>query len=282
MATLGELTDGYTRLNTRLVKSAGRIASDVFLRLGSWRDEDIPRYLQLVQPQVEGLKLQAAQLQTVYYQEVAKARGEDFTPAPTRASDISTERIRNGATAAEVYRRPFATMYTALGAGKLVSDAITLGAERASSIASTDIQLASRESGLRNRQNNSNIVGYRRVLTGSENCALCAIASTQRYTRNNLKPIHPGCDCGEEPIYGDFDPGQVLDFEGLESIHQALQDQLGVVDRNARSAELGKFVQYEDEQRLADFTEIIVTREHGELGPTLAFREHNFTGPSDL
>jgi hypothetical protein len=157
-----------------------------------------------------------------------------------------------------------------------------LGAARASSIAETDIQLASREAGRRQRLGNSNIVGYKRVLTGSENCALCAIASTQRYRVNDLKPIHPGCDCGEEPIYGDFDPGQVIDQTGLNSIHEALEAQLGVSDREARAAGIGKFVQYDGEQRLADFTEIIAVREHGEYGPTLTWRDQKFTGPSDI
>lgn len=282
MVTLAEIRDGYNRLNTRLVRGAGLLASNVFRQLGSWRDEDFLRYLEIVGPQLDGLKIQAANLQAAYYKQVALANGQTFTPVEIRPQDVSEPVLRNGPTRDEVYRRPFVETWTALAAGELVRVAIEQGASRASSIAETDIQLASRQAGLRQRQANGNIVGYRRVLTGSENCALCAIASTQRYNRGNLKPIHPGCDCGEEPLYGDFDPGQVLDPEGLESIHEALQTQLGISDRNARSADIGKFVQYEDEQRLADFTEIIATREHGEYGPTLTWRNQEFTGPNDF
>ncbi len=282
MATLAELRDGYNRLNTRLVRGAGRVAGNVFRQLGSWRDDDIARYIETVGPQIDGLKVQAANLQAVFYQQVALANGEQFTAVETRARDLSDERLRNGPTADEVYRRPFVESWTALAAGELLRTSIERGATRAASLAETDVQLASREAGRRQRSGNGNIVGYRRVLTGAENCALCAIAATQRYTRGQLKPIHPGCDCGEEPIYGDFDPGQVVDPEGLDSVHEALVQQLGVTDRNARSAEIGKFVEYEDETRLADFTEIIVTREHGEYGPTLAWRDQAFTGPSDF
>lgn len=282
MATLAEVRDGYNRLNTRLVRGAGALAGNVFRQLGSWRDDDVARYLTVVGPQIDGLKQQAANLQAAYYQEVAKANGEAFTPEPTRASDLIDEVLRNGPNAQEVYRRPFVEVYTALSSNKLLRTAVEQGAARASSIAETDIQLASRQAGLKQRQGNSNIVGYRRVLTGSENCALCAIASTQRYRVNNLKPIHPGCDCGEEAIYGDFDPGQVIDRGGLESIHEALQSQLGVSDREARDAAIGKFVQYDDDVRLADFTEIIATREHGEYGPTLTWRDQAFTGPSEI
>jgi hypothetical protein len=240
------------------------------------------RYLEIVGPQIDGIKLQAANLQAVYYQQVAAANGERFTPVEARPRDLTDEILRNGPAATEVYRRPFVEAWTGLAAGELLRTSIERGANRAASLAETDIQLASRQAGLNQRSANGNIVGYRRVLTGAENCALCAIASTQRYTRGQLKPIHPGCDCGEEPIYGDFDPGQVIDPEGLESVHEALVQQLGVSDRNARNAGIGKFVQYEDAQDLADFTEIIVTREHGEYGPTLAWRDQAFTGPNDF
>lgn len=282
MATLPEIRDGYNRLNSRLVRGAGRLAGNVFRQLGSWRDDDITRYLEIVGPQIAGLKVQAANLQAAYYQQVAAANGESFTPVTARPQDLTDEVLRNGPPTAEVYRRPFVEAWTALSSGELVRTAVERGAQRATSLAETDIQLASRQAGLNQRRSNGNIVGYRRVLTGAENCALCAIASTQRYTRGQLKPIHPGCDCGEEPIYGDFDPGQVIDPQGLESVHEALVQQLGVSDRNARSADIGKFVQYDDEQRLADFTEIIVTREHGEYGPTLAWRDQAFTGPNDF
>jgi hypothetical protein len=283
MVTLAEIRDGYNRLNTRLIRGGGALAANLYRQLGSWRDEDYERYLAVLQPQLEGLKVQAANLQAAYYQEVARANGEAFTPAPVQSSQLTDTNLRNGVDFSTVYRRPFVETWTALASGTLVTPSIERGATRAFQIASGDIQLASREAGLRQRQNNNNIVGYRRVLTGAENCALCAIASTQRYTRNQLKPIHPGCDCGEEPIYGDFDPGQVIDPEGLDSIHEALREQLGVSDRGARAAEIGKFVEYEEGgTRLADFTEIIVTREHGEYGPTLAWRNQHFTGPADI
>ncbi len=282
MATLAEIRDGYNRLNSRLVRGAGRLTGNVFRQLGSWRDADLERFLQLIGPQVDGLKLQAANLQAAYYQQVAQAQGESFRPVEARPRDLTEPILRNGPEAAEVYRRPFVETWTALAGGELLRTAIEQGATRAASIAETDIQLASRQAGLNQRSANGNIVGYRRVLTGAENCALCAIAATQRYTRGQLKPIHPGCDCGEEQIYGDFDPGQIIDPEGLDSVHEALVQQLGVSDRNARSAEIGKFVEYEDETRLADFTEIIVTREHGEYGPTLGWRDQAFTGPSDF
>lgn len=282
MVEIAQLRDGYNRLNTRLVRGAGRLVSGVYRQLGAWREDDVPRFLEIVEPQLEGLKQQAANLQAVYYQQVAEAQGQAFQAVPASAQDLTEQTLRNGPSLLDVYRRPFVSTWTSLAKGDFVSTAIEQGAIRAASLAETDVQLASRQAGLNQRTGNSNIVGYRRVLTGAENCALCAIASTQRYTRGQLKPIHPGCDCGEEPIYGDFDPGQVVDMEGLDSLHEGLIDQLGVSDRRARSAGIGKSVQYEDSERLADFTDIVVTREHGEYGPTLSWRNQDFTGPEDF
>jgi hypothetical protein len=147
-----------------------------------------------------------------------------------------------------------------------MTEAIQLGANRISSIASTDVQLARRNAGFGVRNRNSRIVGFARTLTGAENCALCYVASTQRYTRGDLLPIHPGCDCGEMPIYGNQDPGQVIDELRLEATHEAIQDRFGVSDRAARAI---------------DYRQIAI-REHGELGPVLTVAEQNFTGPSDV
>jgi hypothetical protein len=157
-------------------------------------------------------------------------------------------------------------VYRALDNGKSLTQAIEAGALRISSIASTDVQLARRNAGFQARSRNDRIVGYARTLTGAENCALCYVASTQRYTRGELLPIHPGCDCGEMPIYGTQDPGQVINEARLEATHEAVEERFGISDRGARAI---------------DYRNIMV-REHGELGPLLTVRDQKFTGPSDI
>jgi hypothetical protein len=280
MVTIPELRSAYTTLNSRLVRNAGEFARRIYSGLGSWRDEDVERYRSLVNPTVDGLKIQAARVQAAYYQQMAQLAGQDFQAVPVPPRDLTDTVLRNGADPVEVYRRPFVSTYTAISEGKSITEAVLAGAARAFSIASTDVQLAGRYAGLQQRGRNDNIVGYRRVLSGAENCALCAIASTQRYRKNNLKPIHPGCDCGEEPIYGDFDPGQVIDQDTLDAVREGVLNELGVFDAGARSAGLNKVTA--SGQPISDWTEIIVTREHGEYGPTIAWRNQKFTGPSDL
>lgn len=266
MVSRPELLDAYNRLSSRLVRGAGSRLAAEFTALGSWRDEDFARFLPTALGVVTGAQLQAARLSVVFYQQMAQLAGEPFVAPTLIPANFSTEALRNGVDAATVYRRPFVDVYRALDAGKSMTQAIDAGALRISSIASTDVQLARRNAGFQARGRNDRIVGYARTLTGAENCALCYIASTQRYRRGDLLPIHPGCDCGEMPIFGTEDPGQIIDENRLEATHEAVEQRFGVSDRSGRAI---------------DYRQIAI-REHGELGPMLTVADQKFTGPSDI
>jgi hypothetical protein len=79
-------------------------------------------------------------------------------------------------------------------------------------------------------------------------------------------PIHPGCDCGEQPIYGTEDPGQIIDEQLLEATHEAIEERFGFSDRGAREIDY----------------RLIQVRDHGELGPLLTVRGQHFDGPSSI
>jgi hypothetical protein len=266
MANNQQLTDAYHSVTGRLLNAAGALAFGLFTNLGSWRSDDAARYAALMEQNLSGLKRQASSLSLAYYREIAKNEGERFRSANIPATALTTSALRNGVSGITVYERPFVEMWTALKAGKSVSQSIEAGAIRARSLATTEIQLAKRNAGLVARNANDRIVGYLRTLSGSENCALCYVASTQRYRRGDLLPIHPGCDCGEQPIYGDSDPGQVIDEQLLDATHEAIEQRFGVSDRGARAIDY----------------RLIEVREHGELGPVLTVRGQHFTGPNDI
>ena len=67
------------------------------------------------------------------------------------------------------------------------------------------------------------VVGFRRVvhpeLSKSGSCGLCIVASTMKYTRGDLLPIHAGCNCETVEIYNIdgriIDPGQQINEEDL-------------------------------------------------------------------
>lgn len=261
------LTDSYTALSGQLLTAAGQLARNTFLGLGSWRDDDVRRYLIAVEGALSGAKRQAARLSLAYYREVAKAEGQIFRAPVVTAKEVSTEVLRNGVDFATVYQRPFVEMRTALSQGKSLDFALQAGANRAESLARTDLQLARRNASLSARRKDDRVIGFIRVLSGSENCALCYVASTQRYRRGDLQPIHPGCDCGEAQIYGTKDVGQVIDQQLLDATHEAIDQRLGTADAGAR---------------FPDYRKQIIVHEHGELGPLLAVRGQHFAGPDDI
>jgi hypothetical protein len=266
MVTQQQLTDAYSSLSGRLMDQAGLFAINTFRSLGSWRDADAVAYERLMRNTLMGLKRQATNLTTGYYRQIAESQGQPFESPSVTLGALTTQALRNGVDAETVYRRPFVELWTALDKGKTMTEAIEAGAFRARTLATTELQLARRNVGLEIRGRNNRIVGYIRTLTGRENCALCYVASTQRYNRGDLLPIHPGCDCGELPLYGNSDPGQVINEELLEATHQAVEERFGLSDRGARA------IDYRD----------IQIRDHGEMGPMLTVRGQHFTGPDDL
>lgn len=254
------------RLGSSYTRGAGKVARLAFEQLGSWRDADVERYISQIAPTLSGVKLKAAKSTVAFYKAMADLTNQDFTQPVITASDLTTKELRNGAGTSLVYNRPFVDLRTALSQGKTMTEAIEAGAKRAESLASTEVQLARRNAGLKARNANDRIVGYIRTLTGQENCGLCYVASTQRYTRGELMPIHPGCDCGEMPIYGTQDPGQVINEARLEAIHENVETRFGVSARDARTL---------------DYRAIKIS-EHGELGPVLTVRGQTSQSAGDV
>lgn len=232
-----------------------------FTGLGSWRDDDIKAFVSEIVPLVQSGQVQVGQLTNSYLDALARVAGLEPTVAVSPVLDA------RGVPPAEVYRRPAVTVYTALSQGKLLDEAVMLGVHRLQDIIAMDMQLTHTRTAHK-RMRGGGVVGYRRALTGRENCALCTLASSQRYHRGDLMPIHPGCDCTVLPIYGTHDPGQVIGPEAYEKAMRALDAQ-GALSHGGTQG------------RLRDATDLMV-RDHGEFGPTLTWRGQKFTGPDDL
>lgn len=228
----------------------------------SWRDADVERFIAEIVPVVQTGQKTVGQLTNAYLDAMATLAG---MPQALPAAPVLDAR---GVPPEEVYRRPAVTLYTALSEGKTLTEAVTLGSLRLADLVLTDLQLTHVHTANAKMRSASGIVGYRRTLTGLENCALCALASSQRYHKSDLLPIHPGCDCGVAPIYGDSDPGQVINQDAYDKAMTALNEK-GVSSHGGT------------EGRYRDATDILI-REHGEFGPTLTWRGQKFTGPSDI
>ena len=236
-----------------------------------FRDEDVENFTRRMVPAVQAAQVRAAALTSSY---LAKATGEK--PVPVVRAKVVGGR---GVDPIEVYTRPAVTVRTQLSKGSSYTEAAAAGLARLQSVAAMDLQMS------RARQSHSSLRGsqfqfYARVLTGSENCALCTIASTQRYRRGSLMPIHPGCDCGVEPLPRGAFPNQVIDQNLLDRTHEQIALKVGASDRGARNLGLGK--ETASGKPISDFTDLIVSHDHGEFGPTLAWRADHFTGPANL
>lgn len=266
------VVDNYAATLADLRAQVVGYVQDSWVALGSWRDADIAAWIAAVVPMVEAGQAQTASLTAAYLAQTAGVMlGTESAPAGLDASRYAIEALR-GVAAAEVYRRPAVATYTALANGTPLDAAVELGRQRAGDLATTDLQLAKTHASRDTLAHDPRVTGYRRVLEGSKSCALCIVASTQRYHRAELMPVHPGCDCGVAPIYGRKDPGQVIDPGTLDEVHARLAERFGAADAGARGVP-GEAAQYRD---------VLVVHEHGELGPVLGVRGQDFTGPTDL
>lgn len=221
---------------------------------GQYRDADLERFVAEVVPVVLAGQRQIAALTNAYLTRLLASQ----IPRVHRVTYGNVEYSR-GVDPAQVYARPYVEVRTKISEGLTFDAAVSAGTARLVDIARTDMQLAKTHTARRVMQAND-VKRYRRVPTGSITCALCHVASTQLYRTGDLMPIHPGCDCGVEPVLGDFDADA-----HLEATHEAIGERFGQ-DAVSRSA--------------VDYRKALIVREHGEIGPVLTLREHHFRGPS--
>lgn len=244
-------------------KVAQRVAA-AWDRLGSWDKADVARFTAVVVPTVEAGQRRAQALTDIY---LARTLGV----GPVGLSDLTGAAVRNGTDPAVVYERPFVQLWSALSEGVGFERARAAAGARAAGSAQTDVQLtvrAATSEWLSDPPADApRIIGYERTLT-DESCALCAVASTQRYKTEDLMPIHERCDCGVAPILeGERPAGRV--------INRPLLDRLKEQD-----VDPSRHVKVDTDGNV-QLPETAV-HEHGELGPQLTEAAHDFTGPSGI
>ena len=179
------LIDVRNRVSTRVDRT--------WRDLGSWDDADVARFQARVLPVV-----QAGQRRTVALTDAYLARATRTRPVGLVADDLIGAAVRNGTDPADVYRRPFVQLWSALSNGAQFMDAMNAAGVRAAQSASTDVSLTMRASADAfgaQADTESKIIGWERVLD-PDACAYCATASTQRYKSANLDPLHANCVVG--------------------------------------------------------------------------------------
>jgi hypothetical protein len=154
--------------------------------LGSYRDEQIDRFVAQIVPVVETGQKQIWGLTVSYLDSMSRLARVPTMKAPTFPGEL------RGVSLLDVYRRPAVTTYTALSQGKPFGEALELGRERLGELVQTDMQMSHVRSAFERLSGDKRVQGYERTLDGADPCPLCVIASTQRYSTQDLSPIHPG------------------------------------------------------------------------------------------
>lgn len=254
--TLNRLTEAYDSQVHAIRQQITAFGQAYWDSLPHYRASAVEDMIEAITPRVIAGQLRIADLTRAYLAQCASELGWKVSLPPIDQDEIRGAR---GVDPRVVYRRPAVDVYTALAAGKPLPQAASEGRLRLTQLIGGDMQLAkvhaSRQS-MRGYPEEGRF--YRRVLTGRENCALCVVASTQRYHRGDLMPIHPGCDCGVQPLPPGLATNQVIDEDLLEQVHQIAADRLGLSDRGGRTPEYRK---------------LLTVREHGEYGPTLSWAQ---------
>ena len=254
--SLNRLTEAYDSQVHAIRQQITAFGQAYWDSLPHYRTSAVEDMIQAITPRVTAGQLRIADLTRAYLAQCARELGWKVVLPPIDQDEIRGAR---GVDQRIVYRRPAVDVYTALAAGKPLPQAAAEGRLRLTQLIGGDMQLAkvhaSRQS-MRGYPEEGQF--YRRVLTGRENCALCVVASTQRYYRGDLLPIHPGCDCDVQPLPPGLAVNQVIDEDLLEQVHQITADRLGVSDRGGRTP---------------DYRKLLTVSEHGEYGPTLSWAQ---------
>lgn len=254
--SLNRLTEAYDSQVHAIRQQITAFGQAYWDSLPHYRASAVEDMIEAITPRVTAGQLRIADLTRAYLAQCARELGWKVILPPIDQDEIRGAR---GVDPRVVYRRPAVDVYTALAAGKPLPQAAAEGRLRLTQLIGGDMQLAkvhaSRQS-MRGYPEEGQF--YRRVLTGRENCALCVVASTQRYYRGDLLPIHPGCDCDVQPLPPGLAVNQVIDEDLLEQVHQITADRLGVSDRGGRTP---------------DYRKLLTVSEHGEYGPTLSWAQ---------
>lgn len=234
--------------------------------LNAWRDPDIAAFVAQVVPQVVAGQVHTSALTAAYLNRaIAIESGQPLKAVAVASKDTTGAAVRNGVAPKEVYGRMGQTVYRALGEGADIDTAVKKARDRLTKTAQTDLQLSKTWASRAVLEKAPGIMGYRRVLTGVSSCALCVVASTQKYHKAALLPMHPGCDCTVAPLIGTEPLPTTIDRDALKAAHDEIKARLGV-----------------DTNQAARLRELTIVHDHGEIGPVLAVRDQHWMSPADI
>lgn len=250
---MDELARVHTIALATLRRLVVRLLREVWEGLPAYNTGDVDRWLAQAVPIVGAGQRQAASLTDAYL-----ARAMERQPLGISAAAVVGAAVRNGTPPEVEWRRPFVTLWTALRTGATYERAVATAWDRASAMAELDVQLSARATAREVGLRDPGIYGWRRVTDGDA-CELCEIASTQRYHRGDLMPIHARCGCTVAPLTSPSE--QIIDRQ----LYGELKASGAIARRTAQR------------QRARGLEPVAAVRRHGEVGPVLVDARDHFT-----
>jgi hypothetical protein len=238
VAQLDAANRAHTRAQARLRQTLVQRILNLWHGLGSWDRVDIPKFAPRAARLVRAGQLQEGRLMLGYLDRVSRAKTGRKSPT------VNVDKVpgrANGADLEDVYTRPFVWTWTDMSNDKPLADAVDMAAYRLERSVQTDLQLAARNTAHAVMDADRRVIGYKRVLSDKPNhCPLCVVASTNKYRKKDLLPIHPACGCTVEPIYLDGSQTEAsIDRRVEEALKRAKDQKIVVLDHG----EYGPYLQ---------------------------------------
>lgn len=199
------LADAHLIAQQRLRQVVAQAVAAAWQGLPGYDAADVARFVDLSVPVVLAGQRQSAALTDAY---LARFLGRQ--PLGINPADVTGAAVRNGTAPADVYRRPFVTVWTALGNGTQYTDAVSAGLARATGAAAMDVQLTHRATLQAVQDRDPAIRGYRRVADASA-CKFCVTVNGAFVKSAGAMALHNHCGCGLEPVREDVPVSPVPD-----------------------------------------------------------------------
>lgn len=247
------LTRAHIEAERRLRVAVTQLVERAWRGLPGHDEANVDQFVSRVVPVILGGQRQSVAVTEAY---LALKLGRDAAIGVDPDTLIGAA-VRNGTPPEEVYKRPFVTLWSALGDGTQFAEAYNAALARATTSAAADLQLSMRATAGAVQAADEKIFGYQRVADG-EACSFCSEVDGAYLKDGDAMPLHPNCGCSVDP----------LTAAHPRAVH--LPDGTRI-----RSFQGGPLINTPPPAGVA-------ISEHGELGPMLHDPAHDFTSHGDI
>jgi len=243
------LVEAHIEGQARLRATVEGAVTSTWNSLAGYDRENVDEWLAQVVPLVIAAQRASAAFTDAF---IAMALGRG--PLGFDQEELIGAAVRSGTPPAEVYERPFVTLWSGLGAGLDFEAASNKALARATSSAAMDVQLSMRATAEAIEKADPTMFGFKRVADPTA-CTFCkeVDGAYVKGADGFVMALHNHCGCGLEPL-AEPHPGAVRLPDGTEIRPYAY----------------------------GPLNDKVAIEQHGELGPMLGSPDHDFTSLTDL